>query len=1399
MAQNFEQTEWLNLVDVSGPFLAGKVLEETFPQGLDKIETPRRQHVRAAYDEWDEARDQADPELLALHGAWVRLVLEQALEFESEVLTDRAKGGTVPSYEALAQGEAYSPDFVLRSLQGERLLFVSVYPPGTDLEQPLSGDWVASPIERMTLLCRSEKVRIGLVTNGEEWSLVNAPEGETSGYTTWLARLWWLEPVTFKAFVSLLGVRRFFGPAAERLDSLLQRSLSEHHEVTDTLGQQVRRAVEVLVQALGRADEDRDGELLRGVVPADLYNAGLTVMMRLVFLLCAEERELLLSGDPVYDQHYAISTLRAKLHEESDQHGVEVLERRYDAWSRLLSMFRVVYGGIEHESLRMPAMGGSLFDPDRFPFLEGRARRTSWRTDPASPLPIDNRTVMLLLQALQVLEHRGGARQLSYRGLDVEQIGHVYEGLLEYKVERVSVVTLGLIGSKDVARPTMALHQLEALVRAGGTKATSTLAELTGRSAATLAKALERQPAASDLPALVHASGGDEAIARRVLPFAALLAADSWGVPLVYRAGSFAVTLGSGRRESGAHYTPKALTEPIVATTLRPILEAMGEHPSPERLLALKVCDPAMGSGAFLVETCRQLGAHVVEAWTRAERAGHCVTVHGEVVDAEAGQELLSAALADRIVRARRLVSDRCLYGVDKNPMAVDLAKLSIWLLTLAKGRPLGFLDHKLKHGDSLVGLTKSQIGAFHWSPPVRDFGPLFNGVTATVDEVSGLRRQIQDLDEGNYDQRQVTWNEAEGVVHDVRLIGDLCIAAYFGAQKDKDREVLRLEYRRMIDAWRVRGDRTEAEGIVEELRGGERPVPPLHWEVEFPEVFGRENPGFDAVVGNPPFLGGSSISSNFGPAALHWLLSLHPESHGNADLVAHFYRRAFSMLRESGCFGLIATNTIGQGDTRATGLRWVGTHGGEIYSATRRVKWPGQAAVVVSVVHTWRGAWPRARTLDGRAVPFISAFLFHGGGHDDPHPLAVNAGKSFLGSKVYGQGFTFDDTDKSDAASPLAEMHRLIAAEPRNAERIFPYIGGEEVNSNPTHANHRYVINFGEMTELEARNWPELLAIVEAKVKPARLAQNREIRARYWWRFGETTPALFRAIAGLERVYVTTLHTHHFGIRTWPLPAVFSHGLAAFAIQGHAAFCSLQAYPHELWARFFGSSLGDALRYTPSDCFETFPFPQNWQTDPALEATGQTYYDFRAALMVQNNEGLTKTYNRFHDPSERDPDILRLRELHAAMDRAVLDAYGWTDVPTDCDFFLDYEIDEETWGDKKKPYRYRWPDGTRDEVLARLLELNQKRYQAEVAAGLHGGTAKGSPAPAKKKTAAPLEPPRSPQPPPRVVPKSPPADLLQLGTAELVALGTAEARRELKRRGRDPITGRKSAQEKLL
>ncbi len=401
---------------------------------------------------------------------------------------------------------------------------------------------------------------------------------------------------------------------------------------------------------------------------------------------------------------------------------------------------------------------------------------------------------------------------------------------------------------------------------------------------------------------------------------------------------------------------------------------------------------------------------------------------------------------------------------------------------------------------------------------------------------------------------------------------------------------------------------------------------------------------------------------------------------------MAHFFRRAFALARDGGTFGLIATNTIAQGDTRSTGLRWICTHGGEIYHTRRRLRWPGQAAVVVSVVHMQRGPFTGVRCLDDASTDAITAFLFHRGGNEDPARLEANAGKSFVGSYVLGMGFTFDDTDTKGVASPLAEHRRLIAADPRNQEAIFPYIGGEEVNTSPTHAHHRYVINFrdyplrredlGEswvgadddqrrqwlrkgIVPLDypdpvAADWPDLLTIVEERVKGTRAGHS----TAPWWQFERLRPELYVAIRGLDRLLAISRVGQQAALAFLPAGMVYAESTVVFPFSSYAAFCVLQSRTHETWARFLGSSMKDDLRYTPSDCLETFPFPEAWETSPNIEAVGESYYDFRADLMTRHGEGPTRIYNRFHDPHEDAPEIVTIRALHAAMDREALDAY---------------------------------------------------------------------------------------------------------------------------------------------
>ncbi len=1327
-----QHTEWLSLIELSGPFLAIPILEKIYPQGLDVIETPKRQRLRAAYDEWCEAVENEDPLLPELHREWIRLVFTEILEYDESTLKSDAESGKSYATTSPERTETFVPDWLIVSpTDNIPHLFVSIQPPETDFDRVHKDDrWPASLVERMTALCRAYNVRLGMITDGERWMLVNAPVGGTSSDASWYARLWFHEPVTLKAFQSLWSVRRCFGPSDETLESLLDRSLEHNEEITDTLGEQVRRAVEVLVQCLDKADADRNRELLRDVTPAELYEAGLTVMMRLVFVLCAEERGLLLFGDPVYDECYAVSTLRSQLAEEADRHGNEVLDRRHDAWARLLSVFRAVYGGIEHESLRMPALGGSLFDPDRFPFLEGRLKGTNWRDSDAIPLPIDNRTVLLLLNSLQLLEQHGGALLLSYRALDVEQIGHVYEGLLEYTVVRVPSVTIGLIGSKKAKNSNLALSELESACMDGVDNLVTLVKTTTDRSESAIRSALARPVEDADLGCLLAVCGGDMPLVERIHPFVNLIRTDAWDDPIIYREGAFMVTLGAVRRETGTHYTPKSLTESIVETTLEPVVYVGPSEgkprdewklKTPTELLDLKICDPAMGSGAFLVQACRWLAERLVETWAIQEAKGGFINADGEVMPSAGGADPIPGSMYERLSIARRLIAERCLYGVDVNPFAVELAKLSIWLVTLAKGRPFGFLDHNLRHGDSLLGIYRlDQLTKFEPNPvdenyQQRIFGQKVTGMVAEALEIRKRLRSVPIRDIRDVEAMAALNFQAEAKLETSERLADAFMGIVLASDHDS-------AVRSRMDSLAVVADRA-VEGDTETLASINRMAAldlakgvldhrhrrPFHWPLEFPEVFVRSDSGFDAFIGNPPFLGNRLWKGTHGPALQRIVQMILEASPGKVDLCVAFHRRAATLLKSGGSYGLLATSNIAEGSALSVGLERIAVLG-DFYFTRKGIPWPGTASTVVAIVCFWKGTWTGLRDCDGEACEKISP------------RLQPEIAEGWEPKVLEDAMFTFAGVDNSKGlAFVVTEQHPWF--ERLRLERgslLRPYVTGDDITRSSLTRIERWALDIADMPlDIIAKNWPIAYRFLTETVKPTRTPEALKSYnglINRWWQFWNHRADQMRRLRRQKKCVAFAKAAKYPICIVAPTDWIYTNmvTLVESTREDTLAIClssMLQAWLRNYSVRSLGRD-NKTMRLSISEAFTTFPLPDQPIAIEGVDAA-EEFLTNLVSWSKRKSAGMTDAMNAVHSPKTTDGEIIRLRELLERIDTAVASAYDWSCLD------LSHDFREEMDPDGGTIVRHGLARTMYDLVLSNLIILNRSIYQASDHSGL--------------------------------------------------------------------------------
>lgn len=783
-------------------------------------------------------------------------------------------------------------------------------------------------------------------------------------------------------------------------------------------------------------------------------------------------------------------------------------------------------------------------------------------------------------------------------------------------------------------------------------------------------------------------------------------------------------TLPPGDDDTQSHYTPDDLVQPLLKHSLDYLIADRLKAPNPEAaLLDLRVADIACGSGHILLAAARRIATELAVVRTGEEQPS---------------PSAYRTALRD-VIR-------NCIYGVDQNPLAVELCKVALWLEAHVPGQPLNFLDHHIKCGNSIVGFVHRE--ELDRGVPDEAFATMPGDDKELATELRKKnKRERKDRERGQHQlgptvNRQLNdfakkWDELSALPergpdhiaakkiafaalassHEafaLEQIAAIPIAQFYTPKTSANlrKLITDADFRRYSEEGRTpQGEATaHAWATAREKRF-------FHWFLEFPDVIARG--GFDCILGNPPYLGGTDLRRTYGDGFCEYVQFQFTPA-GLSDLVVFFLRRTHVLLRQSGFLALITTNSVRDGRLRGDGLAQILLAGAQIVMAVRDVKWPGRANLVVSLVVIAAGNWNRTRFLDSSAVEYIDSFLEAGVEPEVAKSLFTNKDFMLEGSKTRGQGFFVSHETR------LA----LISEDPRNAKVVLPILAGAEITDIPNQQPQRSAIFFADLPEERARDFSSAFAELERRVFAERSGGNDATLAKTWWRFERPRGELYKRLRSYQRCFAACATAKYLNFVECPTDQLFTHGAKVFMTDRWDLYAIVQSTVHEVWARRYSGSHETRLRYSPSDCFDTFAFPAGlWQVaNGALAVMGERYHGRRKSLMLSLWLGLTDVYNLFHmrdltaalvyqvskkapDEVERGyADILELRDLHRELDVAVRDAYGWNDLDLGHDF---YEVDTLPENDRT---RYTISPAARKEVLRRLLALNHEHAAAETA-----------------------------------------------------------------------------------
>ncbi|MBI9067370.1 MAG: DUF433 domain-containing protein [Salinivirgaceae bacterium] len=800
-------------------------------------------------------------------------------------------------------------------------------------------------------------------------------------------------------------------------------------------------------------------------------------------------------------------------------------------------------------------------------------------------------------------------------------------------------------------------------------------------------------------------------------------------IKIEHELATFSFEQGDGRSSSGSHYTPEELVKPLIKHSLDYIIEdklkegkakATDEYEQMQAqcdaLLTITVCDVACGSGHILLSAARRIGMELA--------------ILRESIE---GRSLVEQPSPKHLRKAIRDVIRFCIYGVDLNPLAVELCKVALWLEAHNPNEPLNFLDHHIKNGNAIVGLAhfkelengiaseafktlpgdeKEIAGTFKKKNDKerKDRAQLTTyDLSAADDSLKGLRKDFAvfvALPENTPEQIAAKAEAYKKLTTGskwfrLKNMADLQVAQFFipKTMDNKEKLTTDAQYRTYLNAGTQILDRGASMAIAQDKHF-------FHWFLEFPQVF--SNGGFDCILGNPPFKGGSKISSSLGDSYLQYIKENNEESKGNVDLVGYFFRRNYNIIKNNGFISLISTNTISQGDTRIFALEYlIKNKKACINHAISSIRWPGDAAVQISIVTLTKGRTKLNVFLDGKEVQDISSLLNDSIDIGNPFDLVQNSNISSLGTNVNGDGFILTKEEQECFSD---EEQMLIRG----------YMNGKEFNNTYTFFPQRYIIDFKNYEkEFCINKYPNLFKHVEEKVLPHR-RKLKPSNAAYkkWWLFERARLNFYDTISSKEMILGITQVSKTCGFNFLSTNNLYDQRIVLINADQLWVFGILQSSIHIEWAWKYGSTMKSDLTYNSSKILSTFPFLHLHNIEKLDELSGN-YYNDRSDFLKTYQIGLREFYNEFH---KNKPGYELFRTKHKQMDEAVLEAYGWHEDSEKWGKAINlahgfYEVDYLPENDHT---RYTINPEARKEVLKRLLLLNHERYEEEIMQGLH-------------------------------------------------------------------------------